>query len=63
MHHNEHSSLSPELAVKIDRATGTSPESWLNMQTRLDLWKAEQKQHNVVPFPAISDTEDKIMED
>ncbi len=59
---NEHSSLSPELAVKIGRATGTSPESWLNMQTRLDLWKAEQKQHNVVPFPAISDTEDKIME-
>ncbi len=34
------SSLTTEMAIRIAHATGTSPESWLNMQTKLDLWKA-----------------------
>src|SRR4030042_6696501 len=33
-------SLSPEMAVRIAKATKTSPESWLAMQTKLDLWQA-----------------------
>ncbi|MBW2440371.1 MAG: HigA family addiction module antidote protein [Deltaproteobacteria bacterium] len=36
-------SLSPEMAVRVARATKTSPESWLYMQAKLDLWIAEQK--------------------
>jgi addiction module HigA family antidote len=48
---NEKSSLSPEMAVRIAKATNTTPESWLNMQTKLDIWNAEQKQFNVIPFP------------
>jgi addiction module HigA family antidote len=36
--------LSPEMAVRIGKATNTSPESWLAMQSRLDLWKAIQKE-------------------
>ena len=57
---NEHSSLSPEMAIRIGKATKTSPESWLNMQTKLDLWKVEQKNPKVVPFPAkTSDEENK----
>jgi len=36
-------SLSPEMAVRIGKATRTSPESWLYMQSKLDLWLAEQK--------------------
>jgi len=32
-------SLTPEMAVRIADATSTSPESWINMQTKLDLWK------------------------
>ena len=35
-------SLSPEMAVRIAKATNTSPESWLAMQTKLDLWNAMQ---------------------
>ena len=31
--------LSPEMAVRIAKATNTSPESWLAMQTKLDLCK------------------------
>jgi antitoxin HigA-1 len=40
---NCRASLSPEMAVKIGRATGTTSESWLYMQAKLDLWLAEQK--------------------
>ncbi len=48
---NGRSSLSPEMAVRIGKATRTSPESWLNMQTKLDLWEAEKKNPEVIPFP------------
>ncbi len=34
--------LTPEMAVRIGKATNTSPESWLAMQTKLDLWNAMQ---------------------
>jgi len=40
---NGRASISPNMAVRIAKATHTSPESWLTMQTRLDLWNAEQK--------------------
>jgi addiction module HigA family antidote len=48
---NGKSNLTPEMAVRIAKATNTSPESWINMQTKLDLWNV--KQHKViktVPF-------------
>ncbi|MDI6816963.1 MAG: HigA family addiction module antitoxin [Actinomycetota bacterium] len=35
--------LSPVMAVRISKATKTTPESWLYMQAKLDLWNAEQK--------------------
>ncbi|MFW0860359.1 MAG: HigA family addiction module antitoxin [Dehalococcoidia bacterium] len=38
-------SLSPEMAVRIGKATKTSPESWLYMQAKLDLWNAETHPH------------------
>ena len=49
---NEKASLSPDMAVRISKATGTSPESWLNMQLKLDLWTSEKKVLNVIPFPS-----------
>jgi len=48
---NGHSSLSPEMAIRIGKATKTSPESWLNMQTKLDLWKVDKKNPEVIAFP------------
>ena len=49
---NQRASLSPSMALRIARATGTSPESWLNMQTKLDLWNALQHEPtNVAEFP------------
>lgn len=52
---NGRSSLSPEMAVRIGKATRTSPESWLNMQTKLDLWEAQKRNPKVVPFPVKED--------
>ena len=37
---NQKAALSPQMALRIAKATNTSPESWLNMQTKLDLWNA-----------------------
>jgi len=45
-------SLSADMAIRIGQATGTSPESWLNMQTKYNLWKASQdKPRNILAFP------------
>ena len=43
-------SLSPEMAVRVGKATKTSPESWLYLQAKLDLWHAEQKPTEVEEF-------------
>ena len=47
---NCRSSLSPDMAVRISKATNTTPESWLFMQAKLDLWIAEHHKTNVEPF-------------
>ena len=49
---NEKSSLSPEMALRISKATNTSVESWMNMQQKLTLWYARMHEpNNVIPFP------------
>jgi len=49
---NGKSSLSPQMALRIGEATNTSPESWLTMQLKLDLWKAmRHKPANIINFP------------
>ena len=51
---NEKSSLSPEMALRISKATNTSVESRMNMQQKLTLWNArEHEPKNVIPFPVI----------
>jgi len=50
------SSLSPEMAMRIAKATNTSPESWLKMQMKLDLWNAENNfKSKVIKFPSIKE--------
>jgi len=39
---NGRAGISPEMAVRLSIAFGTSSESWLNQQTQYDLWQAEQ---------------------
>ena len=40
---NGRSGISPEMAVRLSLAFGTSSESWLNQQPQYDLWEAEKK--------------------
>ena len=38
----ERRALSPEMALRLSRFFGNSPEFWLNAQRAVDLWDAEQ---------------------
>ncbi|TQV62196.1 MAG: HigA family addiction module antidote protein [Halothiobacillaceae bacterium] len=38
-----HSGISPEMALRLSKALGRSPESWLAMQYNHDLWRARQR--------------------
>ena len=39
---NCQSGISPEMALRLSKAIGRSPESWLAMQHNYDLWKAKK---------------------
>jgi addiction module HigA family antidote len=36
--------LSADMALRLARLLGTTPESWLNMQQRVDLWELEHEE-------------------
>ena len=36
------SAVSPEMALRLSKALGRSPESWLAMQCNHDLWQAKR---------------------
>ena len=36
------SNIIPEMALRLSKALGRSPESWLAMQSNHDLWQAKQ---------------------
>ena len=40
---HERESVATEMAIRLARAIGGTPESWLRMQEALDLWAAEMK--------------------
>ena len=43
--------ISADMALRLAAAFGTSAEMWLNMQTKYDLWQAENKPRpKVLPF-------------
>lgn len=39
---NGSSGISSEMALRLSKALGRSPESWLTMQDNYDLWQARQ---------------------
>jgi addiction module HigA family antidote len=39
---NGQAGVSAEMAVRLAKALGGSPESWLHMQANYDLWQAEK---------------------
>lgn len=39
---NHQSGISPSMALRLSKALGRSPESWIAMQYNFDLWKARE---------------------
>ena len=37
------SSVSPEMALRLSRVLGRTPESWLAMQYNYDIWQAKKR--------------------
>ncbi|MEB3342634.1 MAG: HigA family addiction module antitoxin [Okeania sp.] len=37
---NGKANITPEIAIRLSKAFGTSAESWLKQQTQYDLWQA-----------------------
>ena len=37
------SGISPDMALRLSKALGRSPESWLALQSQYDLWQAKQR--------------------
>lgn len=40
---NKQSNVSPEMALRLSKTLGRSPESWLAMQDAYDLWHARKE--------------------
>ena len=39
---NGETDLSPEMALRLSKAFGRTPESWMQMQTNYELWRAKK---------------------
>ena len=40
---NERTGVSVEMAIRLSKAFGSSPEAWLGMQMAYDLWQARER--------------------
>jgi addiction module HigA family antidote len=40
---NGHSGVSPEMAIRLEKAGWTTADHWLRMQMQYDLWQAKQR--------------------
>ena len=40
---NEHTGISVEMAIRLSKAFGSTPETWLGMQMAYDLWQARER--------------------
>ena len=44
---NESSGVSIEMAIRLSRAFGSTPETWLGMQMAHDLWQARERAEDI----------------
>lgn len=54
---NEKAAISPEMAIRLSKAFGSTPETWIRMQANYDLFRAleneaEIKVKRYIPKPA-----------
>ena len=48
---NKKGRITPEMAVRLSMALGSSPESWMGHQIAYDLWKVEQHKDKLNVHP------------
>ncbi len=39
---NKHASVTPEMAVRLEKAFGSNAETWLRLQMNYDIWQARK---------------------
>ena len=44
---NGHAGVSTEMAVRLSKAFGSSPETWLGMQMAYDLWRVRERAEQI----------------
>ena len=44
---NEKAGVSVEMAIRLSKAFGSSPETWLGMQMEYELWQARGRAHEI----------------
>ena len=44
---NGRSGISPQMAIKLAKAFGTTPHYWLNLQANYDLWHVLKKESGI----------------
>ena len=44
---NERTGVSVEMAIRLSKAFGSTPETWLGMQTAYDLWQARARAREI----------------
>ena len=44
---NGHSGVSPEMAIRLSKAFGSTAETWLGLQMQYDLWQAELRADSI----------------
>ena len=51
---NERAGVSVDMAIRLSKAFGSTPETWLGLQTAYDLWQARERasEIEVTPFTA-----------
>ena len=44
---NENASVSADMAVRLSKGFGSTPETWLRMQMAYDLWQARERSDQI----------------
>ena len=44
---NERTGVSVEMAIRLSKAFGSTPETWLGMQMAYDLWQARERAREI----------------
>lgn len=53
---NEHRAVSPDMALRLEKALGTSAETWCGMQAAVDLWESRQHADTFAAIKRLNDS-------